>query len=782
MFQPIGLVVLSGAALCAANPPLPSSNEANMIIGSLGAPGPLAPAGLYTLQNEFGGALQFGTDFPIRSIGIDDLRVVNNPKNEYDMMCCPPGTVFNGESCVFLASQICPKGFTLDPVTKSICISTTPPCPPGLNLDDGLCISTTPPKCLDINAVFDKETFECVSTTNPLCDAPLEREGHKCVYPSRCPPGFEPNGVRCVSITKPTCGSPELLVDKDSRGNPICVSKDPPACPSGAEPSKGSCVTIKPPSCPSGFRHERGSCIYDGSPCPDNAIFTEFADERSPVCRTKEDVSCPPGSEFDDGEGECVSNEPPCPPDYELDPVTKMCTRYEKLCPTGMKAFPTDDLHQHAFCCPDVPGMELDDEDHCSFPATTEECPAGMISDPDNERCIYEPDSSRCAKGEFDRTTGLCKLETEPICTVGKPIRGLCTIGRPICPPLSEFDPVSKFCRMIALPRCPPKTIQMGSECIWPDPSTCPPGTKHSADRTKCVYAAPPSCPDPRATYDSDRQLCVFPNIPECDPSLGTLVGSDCVSPALPTCIGAEAKIDPVTGKCVSIKPPNCDPGFHVPLDGDKCVSDKGPVCEGNEFTLVGDKCISDQPPDCPPDSHWIQCKKACVSKKDPCTEGTPDSNGNCVSTTPPECKIPGTHFEPGLGCRAEKDPGCDIPGTKLNRTTGNCEAEGDPQCPSGLELKGALCVSPDPPHCPPQTAPTTDGKCVAIAKPVCDGDQLSFNAERKVCVGKDPMCPDGTTLDKDKEKCITASSRTCFVLLSCPGVDDDISPPSIEG
>ncbi|KAK0734599.1 hypothetical protein B0T26DRAFT_798409 [Lasiosphaeria miniovina] len=52
----------------------------------------------------------------------------------------------------------------------------------------------------------------------------------------------------------------------------------------------------------------------------------------------------------------------------------------------------------------------------------------------------------------------------------------------------------------------------------------------------------------------------------------------------------------------------------------------------------------------------------------------------------------------------------------------------------------------------------------------------LSLDPATNVCVSKDkdPSSPDGTTLDKDKVKCIT---RSCFVMLACPDVFDDTAP-----
>jgi len=778
MFRSVGLATLLGAASGATN--IISSSGGGQLM--LGTPGSIAPKGLYTLNHgSFGSAIEFGTDFPIRSLGMNDIKPVRNPLDDHDMVCCPPGTVYNGESCVFLASQICPKGFSLDTATKSVCISTTPPCSEDLLLEDGLCVSPKPPKCVDLNVVFNTETFMCESTTDPACDSPLEVKGRECIspYPPFCGPGFVLGRGKCISTTKPAC-SGKLVVDKSSTGKLICASTELPKCPDDAEPIDGMCRVISPPSCPEDFKAVDGSCIYTKTPCPADSTFTSFADHRSPVCRTEKSPICQLG-EFRNGQ--CVSKEPPCPADYTFDEATGSCTRSTPSCAAGKKSVivPSQgyaDTDVRAVCCPDVAGVTLTTEGQCIVPSTTNDCPVGMDPDPNNQRCIHTPTDADCGKGKFDAISGLCV--TDPTCTIGVPVKGVCVVSEPICPtPGAKFNKDTGFCHMIELPKCPSGSIMVGSQCISGEGSKCRKGTKHSIDLKHCVYDKPPKCP-PNSDYDPAVHLCVHPSKPECAPGTGHLDGDDCVSPSLPACPGADTKFDPESSSCVSTKPAKCEPGFKIPVGGDKCISDKSPVCEGSGFKLVDNKCISDKAPECPPDSTWVQCKKACISNKGPCPEGTPDENGNCVTPEPPKCKDPNTYFVPGVGCRSDEKPKCPIPQTTLNEATGECESEKGPECGPGLELRGDECFSPKPPHCLPGTT-LKDGKCVTPKPPVCESDQLTFNPALNMCVGRPPKCPDGTTLDQDKAKCITASSRTCFVMLSCPDVEDDLSPPAID-
>jgi len=129
-------------------------------------------------------------------------------------------------------------------------------------------------------------------------------------------------------------------------------------------------------------------------------------------------------------------------------------------------------------------------------------------------------------------------------------------------------------------------------------------------------------------------------------------------------------------------------------------------------------------------------------------------------------------------------EPECTVEGTKLNKDTGQCEAEEGPKCPDDLKVVGEFCVSvTKKPECPDKTVPFGE-RCVARTKPVCGrmGSGLDFDPSSGLCLGGSPKCPDRTELDKGMGKCVTASLRTCFALLSCPDVvDDTAGVPAIE-
>ena len=777
-------------------------------------PAGIAPKGAYTLRHDASHIevpLDFG--FPVRPLRINDIKPQQDPFRPNEMVCCPPGTFFDPrtQQCAFLASSICPPGFMLDSATKSICISETPPCPGDLFLENGRCISHELPTCPDPAATLDMTTFECVSISPPKCDSPFKAIGPSCVsdHKPTCDLGFHQDGSRCVLISGPTCGPPELglVVRAGKDGKPVCVSTKPPICPDGSQPDHDKCTVIEEPRCPAGFENIKGSCIFKGSLCPQGGEFTTFPDERAPVCRTTEMPMC----ELGELQGNlCVSKRPPCPAEFTLT-EDKLCTRTEPIqCQAGSKVFfpPPSNFDRgdepKAFCCPDLPGMTLDRRGLCSFPSTTRDCPAGMEPDRANERCIFTPQPENCPRGKLDPTTGLCTEITDPDCKLGggepDPATGKCKLGKPTCPSAAQgavYDEVTNKCHLTEDPVCPPGSRPIAGQCISDATSTCPEGSTHSPDNTKCIFAAPPDC-NGKGHYDKNLQLCIVPNKPFCDtttlppplpgvpPPEIDMDGLTCVSPSRPACPpGTGTTFDKTTNSCISKTPPRCDEHFHFNEHTSQCVSNAPPVCShlGLGFILSDGKCISDTPPVCPEKSAWVPRLMACVSDTSPCPENTPTIDGKCVSSVPPTCKVAGTSFVAGVGCVSDNvKPKC-VEGTKLNEATGECVTEakcGDPD----LEVRDGLCVSVSKkPQCPGGMDPNTEGKCVTRTPPECDrAKELTFDRGSGKCVGGPPRCPDKTQLDLDLAKCITASARTCFALLACPDVVDSIGPPGIEG
>ncbi|KAK4224016.1 hypothetical protein QBC38DRAFT_486380 [Podospora fimiseda] len=776
-------------------------------------PSGTAPKGLYSLSNdEHKFAVPLDFNFPIRSLQMNDFKPEPHPLRPNDMVCCPPGTFFDPrtQQCAFLASSICPEHFTLDPATKSICISETPPCEGELYLDNGRCVSPKEPTCPDSAATYDKVTHECTALLPPRCDKPLRAEGAHCVSmidKPECRVGYRQQGTLCILIAGPTCGTPEqnLVVAKDADGKAICVSSKGPSCPDGSKPDHDKCTVTKPPSCPPHFENKDGSCIYKGNLCPEGGEYKTFEDERAPVCRKSGPATCPAGDL--NNNAECVSKESPCKPGFKLTSDGKMCVREEKLqCEKDDKIFFSEgpDETLTAFCCPDLPGMTLDDHNRCSFPATTEDCPPGMERDDSNEICYYTPESRNCKRGTLDPHTHLCIETTTAECKYGgtpDPITGLCNFGPPTCTtPGAIYDPKDNKCYLSEEPTCPPKSKPIAGECISEETSTCPDDAYHSADKSKCIYSNPPTC-DGDSVYSKELQLCVVPNKPICntnDPSDNPQLDHDsltCHSPAPPACpANSDTEYDATLNKCVGRAPPKCtDPNFVFSPTTLKCVSPTGPTCEhlGKGYIFDQGKCISDSKPQCPDNSNWVDSLKACVSDKPPCPENTPTVDGKCVSSKPPTCKAPGTEFVPGIGCVAvHVNPKCTA-GTKLNNF-GECESTKGPECKGeGLVPMNGVCVSiVEKPACPEGTQWGTGGKCVATTPANCEGGlvgtdgkevPLSFDKDSGKCIGPSPRCPEKTTLDGGMAKCITASARTCFALLACPDVADDIPVPAIE-
>ncbi|KAK4169584.1 hypothetical protein QBC43DRAFT_354864 [Cladorrhinum sp. PSN259] len=806
MVRSISLLALLGSAACSAATEiviLPPGSK-NLLFAQ---PAGTAPKGVYTLRHDASNIeLPLDFNFPIRSLGINDFRPEPHPSRPHEMVCCPPGTFFDPrtQQCAFLASSICPQGFSLDAATKSICISETPPCPKDLYLDNGRCVSPNPPTCADHAAQFDKETNECIALSPPECDSPLKVEGPNCVSPDYTPGcgfGYRQEDTRCILIAGPSCGPPELglVVSSDNAGKPICVSKNLPVCPNGSKPDKETCTVITGPKCPKDFQNVEGSCIFKGNLCPQGGVYTTFQDERSPVCRTSEPPLCLSG----DLQGtECVSKQSPCLPGYTL---TKdhMCTRSERLqCGPNSKVFilDEDDGPQHeAFCCPDIPGMTLDHSGQCSIQLP--ECPSEMTYDEDQELCVYTPQPKDCETGQLDSETGLCTETTDAKCDFGTPdpVTGKCNLGKPSCPTAGAvFDEETGQCHLTETPTCPEKSKLIAGQCVSDDTSTCPEDAPHSGDKSKCVYKNPPTCPGD-SQYHKDLQLCVVPYKPTCDHMAEALGGDTprlerdglrCVSPAPPACPpGSGTEFDPETKKCVGKELPKCVGDFQFSDKSHKCVSNIPPGCEhlGPSFSLWEGKCVADTDPICPAQSNWVPSLKACVSDKPPCPENTPTIDGKCVSSEPPRCKMHGTEFQPGVGCVAKNvKPKC-IEGTELN-DEGECVSA--PRC-HGKDLVpfNGMCVSKtQKPECPYPTVDRGDGRCVTRTEPECPnpGEEnlgLSFDKFSGKCVGAPPKCPDRSQLDGGMAKCITASARTCFALLACPDVVDDLPllPPTSE-
>ncbi|KAK4160705.1 hypothetical protein QBC43DRAFT_303616 [Cladorrhinum sp. PSN259] len=704
------------------------------------------------------------TGLPLAVIDADAItptRDYTAPDSEGLLKCCPPGTVFNGEDCVFLASTICPKGYVLDPITQTICINKTPPCPGDLYLHDGLCISPDPPNCTH-PAVLNETSKLCESRFPPKCHGNLKLQDGVCIAPGgpSCDPGFYVNGTRCVSHSKPQCQSTEdfdLLIDTNDKGLGVCVTKKKATCddPSIQVDKNGWCTVYEPAKCPDDrFTPNGKSCEAPKRCSAGTPTEIDSPAGRIVVCRDEKPIKCKEGTLQC---LECMSDKLPCEADmgFKMDPTTGNCIKTVKACADGFKIVipkgsgnAANDQEPQPACCPAIEGIEIK-EGRCVAAPTNEACTKPLSFDKDTNQCVYTLTEVDCSKigATLNSATSECVTTKPPVCEEDATPLGSKCVRNAKCDP--GFYPDGQNCVKRSKPGCPPPSYQDGNRCVDP--------------RTR------PECPGKQGELTPVGLDCVSPTTrPKCNPDSGT-------------------EFDLATGLCVSKVPPGCGPGFHAPVGTDKCVSDAGPGCPtGFSNTTIPGKCVSDQEPVCEGESRWIEEKKACVAKTGPCKKGDPDEQGNCVLRTQPTCPLEGTKFQVGVGCIAERGPDCSsVPGTKLNETSKQCESAETPNCGQDKSLKvvGNQCVSDIKPNCPPGTAPTEDGtKCVAKTALGCRNvPGLVYDEKIGKCVDKDgPRCPQGAVVDELFQKCIVASSRTCFLVYTCPDVDFDL-PLDIE-
>ncbi|XP_063707462.1 zonadhesin-like [Culicoides brevitarsis] len=292
---------------------------------------------------------------------------------------CPPGFVFNGETCV---RRYCGPGFTISPEGECI-----PACKIGEILQNGVCVPVTP-KCPDGYIFRDNRC-------QPLCPGPnYKYENGRCVPIGgeiSCGDGFVQHGNTCVPIVCPE--GYELV------GN-TCLPKQ--KCPSGYEWSNGRCVPI---SCGPGMVFRNGRCEYVDFKC---GTDSDYIDGK---CVPK---TCPPGF-AKDHEGKCRwVGQPTCPPGFERG--NDGTCRWIPTCPDGF-------IFQNGQCMkvtPDCPtGYRRDDTGNC-VPIV---CPPGTYLV--NNVCM----KFHCPPGFFYENNECHPITSEEIVstTTQKPGKSNCT-------------------------------------------------------------------------------------------------------------------------------------------------------------------------------------------------------------------------------------------------------------------------------------------------------------------------------------------------------------------
>ena len=246
----LGLLAL--AAGHAAGLTLPSApagqiyNSGHYVPADTFNPGVNINAGGFGIDSVFSGlARDLLTGLPVLPITLDDIVLAIDKSGK--SKCCPRGTIFNGDKCVFPSSAVCPQGFRLE---GNVCVGTKhPDCPSDLVYVDGVCVSPDLPICPG-STRFNRDTHRCESESNPECLAPLVAHGMICVSPKgpECSPGFKlVNGI-CVNTKSPECPSDDLILDRFGR----CIGKEGPKCPRRRSRSATCANTSRGPGAPRG--------------------------------------------------------------------------------------------------------------------------------------------------------------------------------------------------------------------------------------------------------------------------------------------------------------------------------------------------------------------------------------------------------------------------------------------------------------------------------------------------------------------------------------------------
>jgi hypothetical protein len=161
--------------------------------------------------------------------------------------CCPPGTEFNGESC--LPVPICPQG-TVRKHSKCV---TTPLCPPGTSLS--------------------KSPLKCVAQEPPTCPQSMVLDGSKCVEKASSSYSTS-DGCSSRLVQEPICNMGQRF------NGTVCTGEYVPICPAPLFlEGGGDCVSLEQPRCLSGQIVGWEMCAS-----PDCASFDDFCPVPEPLC------------------------------------------------------------------------------------------------------------------------------------------------------------------------------------------------------------------------------------------------------------------------------------------------------------------------------------------------------------------------------------------------------------------------------------------------------------------------------------------------------------------
>ena len=726
-FKYLPILLLTGSGIEAQDP------NQSLNVPSSG----LSPAGENRVESLTSCLIASPCQHAGRKIGIDDIVLsVDNTGNQ---KCCPRGTEFNGTSCVYPQSTVCP---------------------PNMHFRGGVCVLTSGPSCADKNLIPTKEG--CVSKTLPQCPQGTTLKNGQCILaqdptcptgqtlhggfcaiaePPDCPAqGFYAKDNLCISAHPPTCQSDTLKAIGDR-----CVHVQRPGCPSGTRPDgNGRCISTEKPFCQSGFTVIGDQCVHPSTPfCAAGSTLQNdvCVSTTTPICTSgflsngicvdKQNPTCNRGFKLNDNSGFCEQrNQPFCPANfvsrYHKDKDLSVC------CPSALDQF------DGIFCfktnpdsspCP--PNSQLVDDKCVSTPGTPPECDGGkgvMIKG----NC-YSRQPATCPF-PLELQNGMCAYDNGPVCSVG------------------TLSASGTEC-VVEGPNCPPGAFALGRQCIsnvhTPE---CPAGLRPDGDQ--CVGTVTSDCP---AGTILKENYCLHPNKkPNCEGSL-TLFGDQCVLPITATCPDGTR---PQGNQCVSLQNPICAlPGYTYSAKEGACVYLTGPVCN-SPYRLQNGKCYADVDHQCP--TGTVLEGQRCISPAN-CVGDYTLEGDRCVHREKPKCQDPDTQLDEKTGQCISRivTPVCE-----QGQMTANGQCVTQAICPSGLVPYNGYCVSLVPLRCGPGLRLQGD-QCVLEKGPNCPPNHRPSGTE---CISvQEPKCPPNTLLDRDR--CITASAPDCVIMGVCPEV-----------
>ena len=672
-----------------------------------------------------------------KKITIDDI--IPSVDNAGNQKCCPRGTQYNGTSCVYPQSSVCPTNMHF---RGGVCVLNSGPSCADKNLiptKEG-CVSKTPPQCPSDTTL---KNGQCILTQDPTCPSGQTLQGGFCAIaePPECPTqGFYPQDNLCVSAHPPTCQYNWLKVVGG-----LCVHVQRPGCPSGTRPDgNGRCISTEKPFCQSGFTAVGDKCISSSTPfCATGTTL------QNDVCVSNTSPSCTSGVLHN---GLCVdSQDPSCSRGFKFDKNSGFCQqRDDPICSAGFvnKYNKDKDL---AVCCPS--GLSEYDGVFC-----TKKNPDSSPCPPNSElvegQCVSTPGTPpECDGGKGVMIKGICYIKQSATCPFPLKLQnGKCAYGvGPVCS-VGTLSASGTEC-VVSGPNCPSGSFALGRECIsnvyTPE---CPANLR--PDGNMCVGAFTSDCP--AGTILKDK-YCVHPSqTPSCEGSL-TLFGDQCVLPITARCPEGTR---PQGNQCISLQNPVCQlTGYTYSTQAGACIYVAGPVCNA-PLRLQNGKCIADVDRQCP--AGTVVEGQRCISPAN-CVGDYTLEGDRCVHREKPKCDDPDTELDEKTGLCVSKTT---TPTCEKGQMTSNGQCVTQAICPKGLVPNNGYCVSLIPLRCG-QGFRLQGDQCVMEKGPNCPPNHKPVGTD---CVLiQDPKCPPNTWLDRDR--CVAAATPDCVIMGHCPEV-----------